>query len=87
MGPFFVDFYCRQAGLIVEVDGHYHDYRRNYDRQRERWLCSSGMRLLRLTNDEVLHHPERTLQPIHQSLQASVLVAQTPSPSGRGGRG
>ena len=68
IGPFVADFFCRAANLVVEVDGPYHDARRAYDRQRDDWLRAAGLRILRLANELVLHHPERALQRIRRSL-------------------
>ncbi|MFH2033976.1 MAG: DUF559 domain-containing protein, partial [Candidatus Margulisiibacteriota bacterium] len=32
---FVADFYCHEAGLIVELDGGIHDKRKNYDKARD----------------------------------------------------
>jgi very-short-patch-repair endonuclease len=49
-----VDFYCHAAALIVEVDGSVHAGQSEYDAARERVLRARGLRILRVTNDEVL---------------------------------
>ena len=50
---FIVDFYCHAAGLVVEVDGPDHQDRADYDAERDRVLAARGLRILRVTNDEV----------------------------------
>jgi very-short-patch-repair endonuclease len=35
IGPFFADYYCHEAKLIVELDGMSHDSRGEADRRRE----------------------------------------------------
>ncbi|MDE2747484.1 MAG: endonuclease domain-containing protein [Chloroflexota bacterium] len=47
---FIVDFYCRQAQLVVEVDGpsHHSTEAAEYDEQRTRFLNELGLSLLRL---------------------------------------
>ncbi len=50
---FIVDFYCHSARLVVEVDGGIHQEQAEYDAERDRLLHALGLRILRLTNDEV----------------------------------
>lgn len=50
---FIVDCYCHAAGLVVEVDGTGHKLQPGYDAERDRLLTARGLRVLRLTNDEV----------------------------------
>ena len=41
---FIVDFYCHQAGLVVEVDGDIHDLQKEEDERREKVLSAMGLR-------------------------------------------
>jgi very-short-patch-repair endonuclease len=54
IGPYVVDFYCRSAGLIVEVDGMSHDDKFARDADRSRYLASQGLRILRVQNRDVM---------------------------------
>jgi very-short-patch-repair endonuclease len=58
VGDYIVDFFCEASNLIVELDGRSHDDRGEYDRRRQRWLESRGLRIMRVSNDDVLHDPE-----------------------------
>ena len=51
---FIVDFYCHQAGLVVEVDGDIHDLQKGEDERREKVLSEMGLRIVRFGNDEVV---------------------------------
>jgi very-short-patch-repair endonuclease len=55
IGPFTVDFLCRDASLIVEVDGatHSDDLDVLYDACRTDYLKAQGYRVLRVQNDDV----------------------------------
>jgi len=55
IGPFIVDFFCPEIGLIVELDGdqHFHDAGEESDRRRDRWLAEAGYRVLRFANVDV----------------------------------
>lgn len=50
---FIADFYCHAARLVVEVDGAGHGDQIEYDAERDRILAARGLRILRVTNDEV----------------------------------
>ena len=52
---FIVDFYCDILRLIIEVDGPIHDVQFEADREREDALTGRNPRVLRFTNDEVMH--------------------------------
>jgi very-short-patch-repair endonuclease len=50
IGPYVVDFCCRDLNLIVELDGMSHDDKTRQDAARDNWLRSQGYRLFRVTN-------------------------------------
>ena len=52
IGPFFADFACRDARLIVELDGSQHAGSRR-DAMRDTFLVNQGYRVLRFWNHEV----------------------------------
>ena len=53
IGPYVVDFCCRELKLVIEVDGMSHDDKRDRDEVRDRWLNEQGYRILRVTNWDV----------------------------------
>jgi very-short-patch-repair endonuclease len=53
-GPYFLDFLCVDAGLVVEVDGSQHADEVAYDERRTAYLKRSGLRVLRFWNHDVL---------------------------------
>ena len=66
VGGYIVDFYCRSAKLVIEVDGgqHYTDEGKEYDRLRDEYLVSSGLTVLRFTNSEVIENIEGVVESI-----------------------
>ncbi len=54
---FIVDFYCAALKLVIEVDGdsHFTEEGQDYDARRTEVLEGYGLRVIRFTNDEVLH--------------------------------
>lgn len=54
IGNYIVDFYIRQLGLVIEIDGKSHDFSGEYDEQREKYLNSLGLKIYRVTVDDIL---------------------------------
>jgi very-short-patch-repair endonuclease len=47
------DFYCRELGLVLEVDGKIHDHHLSHDRFRDETLRKYGIETLRVKNEDV----------------------------------
>ena len=65
---FIVDFCCRSQKLIIEIDGGIHVGREREDRQREIQLQNLGYRILRFTNDQVIHDLNQVVEIIRSQL-------------------
>jgi very-short-patch-repair endonuclease len=54
-GPYYLDFYCFEAAVAVEVDGLAHDLGSNprRDERRDAWLASRGIRTVRIRATDV----------------------------------
>lgn len=52
---YIVDFYCRQAGLVIELDGsqHFDAANKEYDDIRTEHLKARGLTVIRIPNNEV----------------------------------
>ena len=55
IGNYIVDFYSAQARLIIELDGggHFTDEAIEYDKKRTAFLEEYGLKVIRITNDEI----------------------------------
>jgi len=63
VGPYFADFACRQAKLIVELDGSQHS-ESDHDRRRDEFLRGEGWSVIRIWNNELYENPEGVFQAI-----------------------
>ena len=54
-GRYIVDFYIASANLVIELDGtqHYEDKGVKYDSERDAYLRSRGLHILRYPNNYV----------------------------------
>jgi very-short-patch-repair endonuclease len=78
---YFVDFYCAEARLIIEVDGEIHEYQQEDDQVRQEKLESSGSIVIRFSNDDILNNMQNVLQQI-QEIAAQIIKDNAPdSPS------
>jgi very-short-patch-repair endonuclease len=68
--PYYADFACLKAKLIIEVDGGQHDEARAKDERRTRFLEGKGFRVLRFWNNDVLQNLDGVLEVIANSLSA-----------------
>ena len=69
IGPYVVDFFCPEFGLVVEIDGSQHaEEQAGYDRVRTRWLVSKGYKVIRFWNNDVLFEPRTVADAIYHAL-------------------
>jgi very-short-patch-repair endonuclease len=68
---FIVDFYCDRARLVVEVDGGIHNDPEvaAHDAHRSEVLKSAGLRILRVSNEDVLEAMTSVLDRISRVLK------------------
>ena len=70
IGDYIVDLFCPKAKLVIEIDGSHHLVGEaiEYDRIRDDYLASLGLRVLRFTNAEVLSNIERVVKRIDDEI-------------------
>jgi very-short-patch-repair endonuclease len=63
---FIVDFYCHQAGLVIELDGGVHqgDVQIENDEKGDKALGDMGLRIIRFKNEEVVMNLPDVLEKI-----------------------
>jgi type I restriction enzyme, R subunit len=82
LGPYVADFYCPEAGLVIELDGGAHSQPSQIkkDRAKDRFLSSIGLQVLRLANGLVLQDPELFRRKICDAASGGRRSPQAPSP-------
>ena len=69
IGPYIVDFVCRQQRLVIEVDGGQHATDKR-DAIRDQWLIDHRYRVLRFWNSDVLGNIEGVWEAILSAASA-----------------
>ncbi len=62
-------FYCSEKKLVVEIDGLIHSLQIDYDKARDIIMNELGLRVLRITNDEVEKSVYEVLNKIKEYLK------------------
>jgi very-short-patch-repair endonuclease len=70
IGRYIVDFYCPEAGLVIELDGerHFSITIDEYEAQRTKYLEEDGLRIIRFENKELYDNLEGVLEMIKEAL-------------------
>src|SRR6266545_1605453 len=79
-GNYILDFYCPALQLAIELDGGQHAQATSRDRQRDEWLSTRGVTMLRFWNSDVTQNLNGVLEVI--ALKVSELKSRA-SPSAR----
>ena len=79
IGRFIVDFYCAEAGLIVEIDGPVHAKRRDEDAARQSYIEALRLRVVRFNNAELEADVPSVLAAIADAARDASRI-NTPSP-------
>jgi len=90
IGPYYVDFACLHAGLVIEVDGetHFDATALANDETRDEYLAARGFRVLRFTNEQVLKHSQAVFELVAATLNydpSNVSASPPPHPAPQGG--
>jgi very-short-patch-repair endonuclease len=72
IGSYIVDFYCKQAKLIVELDGSQHCDPEGaaYDRKRTAFLESKGLAVMRFSNLDVKGRFRQVCEAVDHPIQS-----------------
>jgi very-short-patch-repair endonuclease len=65
---YIVDFYCSELLLVIELDGSSHNDKIEYDKQRDAFLRSCGLEVVRISNNDA----EKNLEGVYLHLQKIV---------------
>jgi len=69
-GKHYLDFYCAEKKLAIELDGghHYSTEQHVHDMNRESYLRSQGLKVLRYSDRDVLINMQEVLEDIHWNI-------------------
>ncbi|HEY2581783.1 MAG TPA: methylmalonyl-CoA mutase family protein, partial [Mucilaginibacter sp.] len=65
---YIADFVCLSKGLVIEIDGGYHQLTQEEDKIRTLVLNNEGFDVIRFSNDEVINEAQKVVKTIKQTL-------------------
>ena len=66
VGPFVVDFFCREERLVIEIDGPIHKGQSTADQERQQLLEAAGLQVIRVSSTDVETDVNAVLKKIRQ---------------------
>ena len=71
VGKFILDFYCAELKLAIELDGapHFTSVGTHYDEERDKYLSSQGIKILRYENKMVFEDSEGIVDDIKNTIE------------------
>ncbi len=75
IGNYIVDFYCRKANLVIEIDGaqHYTKDSIEYDKKRTEYLKTRGIEVIRFLNKDIKYNFENVCVYIDKIVKQRLL--------------
>ena len=71
IGKYYLDFFCEEAELNIELDGSQHGFpdQRKHDEEREKFLKSLGIKTLRFWNSRLRRDAQTIRDTVFNELQ------------------
>ncbi len=68
IGPYYADFYCAKARLVVEFESTIHTPDAQREHERARWFESQKIRILRISDLEFARNPQAVVDAIRRAV-------------------
>ncbi len=72
IGNYIVDFYCKNLGVIIEIDGMSHDGKLEYDKQRDDYLKSLALKVIHILDSDVKNNLSGAMEFLERELKHPV---------------
>jgi predicted helicase/very-short-patch-repair endonuclease len=84
IGNYIVDFYVKNLGLVIEIDGSSHDNKEKYDEERQTYLESLGLKVCRIKAGDILNRMSWAMNQVEDFIieNYSAVVNEPPRPLG-----
>ncbi len=71
IGSYIADFYTPTLKLCIEIDGdqHYTETGKEYDEERDNYIASLNIKVIRFRNREVIEHTDKIVAKIKKEIE------------------
>ncbi len=84
IGNYIVDFHCPKLNLVIEIDGESHNYKGEYDVERDKFLQSLGLIVLHFNDLDIKRSLGNVLESIKSSIERNTPSANADTPLKKG---
>ena len=67
IGNYIVDFFCMSCGVVIEIDGDSHGPKMVYDKNRDEFLRSLGLVVIRVLGSDVWKHLDDVMEGLYKN--------------------
>ena len=78
IGNYIVDFYCKTRRIVIEIDGMSHDFKGDYDSERNDFLEGLGLRVIHLQAKDVLRDVDEVVRNLEGTFEQRKEFSTTP---------
>ena len=68
LGNYIVDFYCPALKLVVEIDGSSHDEKQEYDKFRDEFLKTIGLRTIHFLDKDIKNNLDEVINLLKEQM-------------------
>ena len=84
IGNYIVDFHCPKLNLVIEIDGESHNYKVEYDAERDKFLQSLGLTVLHFNDLDIKHRLSEVLESIKNWIEGNTPSSTDDTPLTKG---
>jgi len=74
--------YKKDLGIVVEIDGKSHDYKIDYDKDREEYLKSLGLKVIHILDIDIKKNLDEVMKWLKQEIENTLSLQDTPLQEG-----
>jgi very-short-patch-repair endonuclease len=80
VGNYIVDFFCSACNVVIEIDGWSHDYKQEYDIEREAFLRGLGLDVIHIADNDVRKQMPSVLDMLYNHPALATHAAEIKEP-------
>ena len=72
IGPYIVDFLCKDLNLIIEIDGYSHEEKFNYDQKRDQYFKKLDFYIIHLRDKDIFNKIDNIIDDLKNSIETNI---------------
>ncbi|HPC35783.1 MAG TPA: DNA methyltransferase [Candidatus Marinimicrobia bacterium] len=72
VGNYIVDFYCKNLGIVIEIDGESHNDKIDYDKERDQYLRGLGLKVIHIFDIDIKKNLNDVMEFLKQEFNNAI---------------